>query len=217
MKHISAILLLSTFLVGCSSLLPKGGPAPRLYTLNTVKWTQDNAMSVIPVSLKIVKPQVTPGLDTERVALRQGANQIDYYADVKWAADAPSLIQSVITDNFTKTRRLKAVSNDLAPLKSDYTLVLNVTDFQMDSALQAHVAWDAKLIRAQDDTVIRNFYYDERQEAAASDMAHIATAFDVAQQHAVEKLVKDTLAVLRHEPAVTTPTQAVTTVTTHSE
>jgi ABC-type uncharacterized transport system auxiliary subunit len=81
MKHIILLCAILMILTSCSSLPPKGDPAPRLYTLNVVAAPQSKDIQSMPVGLKIVKPQVAPGLDTECIVLRQNDNQINYYAD----------------------------------------------------------------------------------------------------------------------------------------
>lgn len=206
MKHIillcGAVLMLSS----CSSILPKGEPAPRLYTLNAVSSQQSGDIQPLPVSLKIIKPQVAPGLDTERIALRQNDNQIDYYADVKWAADASTMIQSVLVENFEATHRLKAVSNDLVTLKNDYTLLVDIRDFQVDykSARQpqAHIRMTVTLVNASGNDVIRTLSYEQVEKIADENMTSITKAFDKAQQAIMQKLVPDVLAGLRSQSAV---------------
>lgn len=212
MKKI-ALLITSTFLlVGCGSLLPKGGPAPRLYTLNALavpKNADQSAREPLPVNLKVLKPQAAPGLETERIALRKNNNQIDYYADARWASDAATLLQSSLVESFEASRRLRSVSNDLVVLKSDYDVLIELRDFQADytsnQAIAAHVRLTAKLINTKTEEIVKTFPYDQIETVKGSSLNDIVLAFDKAQQVVAQKLVQDVITALPTvvEPEVT--------------
>ncbi len=201
MNKIIITLLTATALTGCASLLPKGGPAPRLYTLNaSQRAAQTETVTPVAVSLKIAKPQTAPGLDTERIALHKTANQLDYYADAKWATDTGSLIQAVMLERFETSRQVQAVSNDLVALKNDYTLFSDILDFQIDQKdgkSQAHMRLSAKLVNDTDDSIVRTLRYDEFVPVNDMELASIVAGFDQAQQVINDKLVTDIVAVLR--------------------
>jgi cholesterol transport system auxiliary component len=202
MKHIVIVSVAVLMLSGCGSVLPKGEPAPRLYTLNATAAQPETNIAVLPVSLKIMKPQIAPGLDTERVALRRNDNQLDYYADVRWAGDASTMIQSLLVENFESTKRLKSVSNDLVTLRHDYTLLTDIRDFQVNyknhNKAQARIRMTITVVKAQSDDIMRTFHYDRTEQVANEDMNSIAKAFDTAQQSIMQQLVSDVMDVLQH-------------------
>lgn len=202
MKQIMILSVALLLLTSCGSVLPKGDPAPRLYTLNAAAIKRAEAVPVLPVSLKIIRPQIAPGLDTERIALRRDHNQIDYYAGVKWASDASAMIQSVLVENFENTHRLKSVSNDLVTLKSDYTVLTDIRDFQVDykksNQPKAHIRMTVTLVNTQSDEIVRTFTYDQSEAIGDETMQAIAQGFDKAQQAIMQKLVADVLAHLKH-------------------
>lgn len=200
MKKTGFIILAALALAGCSSLLPKGGPAPRVYTLNALSVPKEPKVA-LPISLKVLKPQAAPGLETERIALRKDNNQVDYYADARWAADAPTLLQSTLVESFEASRRLRSVSNDLVVLKSDYDLLIELRDFQAEykgSQTEAvRVRLTAKLIHTASEEIIKTWPYEQVEPVKTQNMSGIVIAFDKAQQAIAQKLVSDALSQLQ--------------------
>lgn len=203
MLRTGLIILTALALGGCGSLLPKGGPAPRLYTLNALV-APKQVKEPLPISLKILKPQAAPGLETERIALRKNNNEIDYYADVRWATDAPALLQSALVESFEASHRLRSVSNDLAVLRSDYDLLIELRDFQAEykgtQTETARVRLTAKLINTASDEIIKSIPYEQVEPVKSQSINGIVAAFDRAQQAIAQKLVSDILWEVQHVP-----------------
>jgi cholesterol transport system auxiliary component len=199
MKKIIFISLL--LLAGCSSILPKGAPAPRQYTLNA-PIVHTTAAQQISVGLQILQPQATPGLESERIILRRDDNRIDYFANAKWTSNLNALVQSLLVESFDSTHRVKSVGNDLVAMNPDYSLLIEIRDFQAEyisgnPAPRAHVRLVAKLIKTNGNVMIATNNYEEKEMAASDDLSGIIRAFDTATRHAVEKIVTDTLPQLR--------------------
>jgi len=191
MRLIFTFLLALSLLTGCASILPKGPPAAKLYTLNPPQVTQ--SAKRLPVSLQVLMPQAAPGLETERIALRKDDNQIDYYADVRWASSLNAMVQSLLVESFENSHSLKAVGNDLVEMSPSHSLLIEIRDFQIEGS-QAHVRLTAKLMKADKQEIILTRSYDEKAAVDSNDMTHIMKAFDNAYQEAARKLVADMLA-----------------------
>jgi cholesterol transport system auxiliary component len=202
MKTFPAIALSLLLLSGCSSLLPKGAPAAKLYTLNPPVIAAQQT-SKIPYSVQVLIPQAAPGLDTDRIALHTKDNRIDYFADTKWAGSVPALTQALIVESFENSHRLKSVSNDLVATNHDYNLLIEVRDFQADYKESndypvIHVRMIAKIIRASDNDIISTISYNETAYANGNSLSEIIPSFEEASQKVINAIVIDTNKVLEH-------------------
>lgn len=196
------IALSAAFLIAaCGSILPKGPPAPTLYTLNPVAMeTNGDAASVIPVSLRILMPQAAPGLETQKIVLRKENNQIDYFAGIEWTGTLGALIQHELVESFDGTKQLASVSNDLVPITQNYSLLIEIQDFQIGydkSTPVGHVRLTAKLIDVAQNKILTTTTYAEDETARANTAQAVVLALDTAFQRASAKIVTDTLQTLR--------------------
>lgn len=182
-------------LAGCSSVFPKGQPAATFYTLNAPQVDVKVTKSPLPVDLQILMPQAAPGLETERIALRKD-NQIDYYKDMRWSGAVTSLVQSLLVQSFDQTHALFSVSNDLVAAKKDYSLLIDIQDFQTEyktSQPTATIRMTAKLIRSKDNAIVSTFVCAERETAKADNAREIVAAFDNSYQRTASCIVSNTI------------------------
>ncbi len=201
MKNFS-ILIIVLALTACGSILPKGAPAPTLYTLNAQYHDSGNAVKHIPVSLRILMPQGAPGLETDKIALRKADQQLDYYADARWSGTLPAVLQSKLVQIFDNAKQLDSVSNDLVAVNQDYSLLVEIQDFQIEyprNVPVAHIGLTTKLIEAQSNKIITTVIYSDKQPSTANTIQDVVKALDTAYQRVSSKIVKDTLRTLTQE------------------
>jgi len=194
MKKTFALLLTIALLSGCASLLPKGPPAAKLYTLNPAPIAQSNTPR-LPVNLQILMPQASPGLESERVAVRKDDNQIDYYAGIRWASNLNTLVQSLVVESFDNSHALKSVGNDLIAMNPTHNLLIEIRDFQVEDN-KTHVRLVVKLMKTDTQQVIMTRSYDEKAAIENNDVAHIMKSFDKAYQQAAGTMVTDIISQL---------------------
>lgn len=204
MKQIASfftlMLLLSLPLGACQSLLPKGAAPAKTFTLNAPVPEKNAAYTRNLSSIKILLPQAAPGLDSERVALRNGDNQIEYYRQIRWASNLPALVQSLLVESFDNSNAFKAVSNDLMDIHTDYNLLVDIRDFQIefkDNQPYANIRFVTKLIHNASQTITATQRYSVQTKANASDLQAIMTAFDTAYQQAATSAIRDTISRLQ--------------------
>jgi len=195
-KHFTLIVASLLLLTACGSLLPKGAPAPRQYTLNAPRNVETGAR--LPVRLQILIPQATPGLETERIVLRNTDNQVDYFADTKWTGTLTALVQSLLVESFDNSHRLESVGSDLVAINQNYNLLIEIRDFQAEyikgsSTPRAHIRLIAKLIKSDMNDVLTTVTYNETAMASGNNLQEIIPAFDEAWQKASTRIVSDTL------------------------
>lgn len=76
-------------------------------------------------------PQLYPPLDNARLALRTSEQSIDYYACAEWGDRLANLIQESIIYSLQNSGKFSSVSRPGEGLSADYTLKIDVRDFQI--------------------------------------------------------------------------------------
>ena len=78
----------------------------------------------------VPKPELPPGLDTERIALYldQG-HRLDYYADARWSARLDELLQNFLIEKVRQRLPGKIVGTPDLASSARYKLAIKVTDF----------------------------------------------------------------------------------------
>jgi cholesterol transport system auxiliary component len=137
---------------GCSDIVGPP-PAPKLYVLKPA------LSGVVPGpkvdwALSIQSPHATAGLDSERIAILRPPASLDYYAGSAWADQLPALVQSAVLEAFEASGRIAAVSRDSDGAQSDYSLGMDLRDFearydQGEGAPLAVVRLDVRLVESR--------------------------------------------------------------------
>lgn len=78
----------------------------------------------------VPKPELPPGLSTQRIALQYGKAQMDYYADARWSAGLDDLMQAVLIQAAREELKGIAVNTPAEGAAARARLVVKVTDFQ---------------------------------------------------------------------------------------
>src|SRR5438045_3786936 len=79
-------------------------------------------------ALAVLRPDVAPGLDSDRIALTQPDGSMDFYAKANYPDRLPPLVQRALMDGFESSGRIDAVAPEQAALHADYNLVIEVKD-----------------------------------------------------------------------------------------
>ena len=108
------------------------------------------------------RPDASPGLESERIALLRSEQRFDFYAASRWAAPAPDVIESVILDTLRATGSFRAVFDDTAPFAPRYGLRCTLRRFEADytkggGAPTVFVTLDCTLGRHRDRALLASF------------------------------------------------------------
>lgn len=189
-------------LAACGPLLPKGPEAPRLFSLSSDQISPDANRKYNPVSLQIQAPQATPGLDTDRISLKKGAHETDYFAGAKWTGSLPSLVQARVIDGFERSKTLRAVAGDTVPFTADYILSTDITDFQAEYQGATSVSAAAPVIRVRFVTrltrgplfeIVATETIEETEQARANNLESIVGAANKAFDRALGRVIETTV------------------------
>lgn len=197
-RMVPAVLALA--LSGCASLLPSGGPPPKLYTLTPAS---DFPTHAPPVSWQLLVdvPVSAAALDTERIALSRGPTSIDYFADAAWTDRAPLLVQGLLVQSFENSGRITAIARESLALRADYILRTELRHFEADyaggGAPTAHIQIVAKLVKMPERAIIAQRTVNAAMRASENQVPAIVAAFNGAGHQAARQIVDWTLGAAR--------------------
>jgi cholesterol transport system auxiliary component len=186
-------------LAGCGSLLETDMPAATNYVLapapaGAAMVTRSEA------DLSIGRPDLAPGLDTERIAVLKG-RQLDYYRGANWGGRTTEVIQTLLVDSFEDQRMFRSVTAEQSRIASDYVLDVSVRDFQAEyagdnAAPMVHVTILGRLVRVGDRQLVDTFAAQAQSRAADDRMSAVAAAFETAAHKVVLDLAQQTAAAI---------------------
>lgn len=197
MKTLMISILIALSLGACTSLIPKREPPPRLFTLDAPKQNVDSVKTT--ARLQIVAPQASPGLETERIALRKQSHEIDYFRGARWSGTLNAMVQSTLVEGFDLTTKLASVSNDLVAAKAGYNLLIEIRDFQIEyngDMPSAHIRLIAKLIESDGETIIKTTGYEQAEPAKSNTISDMVIAMNTAYARIAGQMIRDTLMTL---------------------
>jgi len=189
-RAVAAIVLAG--LSACTgSLLQSKTPEPQVYRLQPVV---SNAASIAyRAQLAISLPTATPGLDTTRIAVLRGANQLDYFYGARWGGTAPQVVQSFLIALLQSQQGFKSAVAETSRIDADYVLDLELRDFQAEYASgalspTAHVTLVATLINVRSRTSAGQLQASATVSADDNRLAAVVAAFQSALQKACVQL-----------------------------
>ena len=185
-------------LAGCGGLLPKPDAATNLYSLNPAPRLTASLAKRAAI-LRIDPPATVGALDNDRMALRQGLNELRYFAGARWADRMPKLMQANIVNSLQRADLFAAVLPAGGGVKADWVIESNIAEFQArylaaDGAGQPtgapviDLVMTVALRKTSGEGRPEILQIRESLEAQGTSMAAIIAAFDAVQQKAVGQI-----------------------------
>jgi cholesterol transport system auxiliary component len=196
-----AILAAAFSITACSGVFESKLAAPQAYVLRlppaTAPAAAANAGSVL-----LQRPEASPGLETDRIALLRSDHRFDFYAASRWAASAPDLVESVMIDSLRASGSFSAVFDNLSPFAPRYNLRCALRRFEADYTAggrspTVQIALDCTLGRHRDRELLANFTAHGSSVADEDRLNAVVAAFEAATATAMAELgraVADALA-----------------------
>jgi ABC-type uncharacterized transport system auxiliary subunit len=190
-------------LTSCGSVFESDLDAPQSYVLRLppapAPETNGDAGRVV-----VQRPDTSPGLESERIALVRSEQRFDFYAASRWAAPAPEVISSVMIDTLRATGTFSAVLDDSAPYAARYSLRCTLRRFEADytkgsGAPTVFVALDCTLGRRRDRELLASFTAQGSARAAEDRLNAVVAAFESATAAAMAELGRATSAAIASE------------------
>jgi cholesterol transport system auxiliary component len=191
---LTVTLLAST---GCGSLLETDLPMSTSYVLTPAP-ASPTGIARSDADLSIGRPDLAPGLDTERIAVLKG-RQLDYYRGAQWGGRMTEMVQTLLVDSFEDQQLFRSVTSEQSRVAGEYVLDVSVRDFQAEyagssDAPTAHVTILGRLIRVTDRQLVETFAATAQSKANDNRMSDVAAAFESAAHKVVLELAQKTAA-----------------------
>jgi cholesterol transport system auxiliary component len=171
---------------------PEAGP---LYVLKPKFPAAPAGGAKVAWALSILRPDMTGGLDSERIALFQPDGVMDFYAKATYPDRLAAIVQQSLLDGFEASGRIDAVAPEQAALHADYNLVTEVKDFaahysQQDGIPGVTVSITAKLTTAHGRAIVASFSSIQTGTASINSAAATVQALQLALGAAVTAIVE---------------------------
>ena len=166
------------------SQLPIGKPPPQMYTL-TPKSTYPADLPEAPWQLAIERPSAPAGLSSARIAVAREPLTLDYYAGVAWVDDASNMVQRLLIESFENSDRIVGVGRDGVSFRSDYTLKVELREFQAEyfdgaEVPTINVRINVKMVQMPQRTIMASQGFETKKRAPSNKMRDIIQTFDSA-------------------------------------
>ena len=186
---------LASLCVGCGSLLETKLPESTSYVLAPAP-ASSTGVARSEADLSIGRPDLAPGLDSERIAVLKG-RQLDYYRGAQWGGRMAEVVQTLLVDSFEDQQLFRSVTSEQSRVASEYVLDISVRDFQAEYASDgdaptAHVTILGRLIRVVDRQLVDTFAATAQSKAADNRLGPVAAAFETAAHKVVLELAQKT-------------------------
>jgi len=138
-------------------------------------------------SLAIAAPRALKSLDSERIAHRPDALELQYYAGADWVDRAPQMVQMLMIRSFQNRTRLQVTAADSPGPLPDYLLTSLLQDFQSENGA-AHVTLVASLAHGarRQSAETRIF---EATAPCGDSIASVVAGFDAAAAEVMQQLI----------------------------
>ena len=192
--RLAAIVLITALLGACGGLikLPNDGPAPGLYNL-TAPETID---ALGTKSLLLVEdPTSANGLDTTLIARRSSPNELQFFADARWAGRPSVMVQNVLVESFERAGQTVTQARGGAVAPARFELQVQIRDFQAEyfqgaTTPQVRVRLALTLVGLGPVAVVGQKVVEAKVQATSPNIDAVIAAFDQAVHDALTESVQ---------------------------
>jgi ABC-type uncharacterized transport system auxiliary subunit len=168
-----------------------GSPAPRTAAAGGPGSAAQPGL--IPADVRVLKPKLRPGLESDRIAVLYPDRHLDYFADARWSGPLGEVIQDLAVQAFRSHANLRSVNGDASVFDSPYWLEIEVTDFQAEytsaaAAPTVHVHFLVSLGRSGDRVILGRYAANAQQPAADNRLTAIVDAYAHAADAALAEI-----------------------------
>lgn len=186
----------SLALIGLPALMLAGCGAEQLasFDLAAVPTAKMRAGAIRGV-LAIAEPNADGPLDSERIVIRTGPDQLAYLAGAKWADNLPALLQSKIIASFENARLMKSVVRPGGA--SDYSLHVDVRRFEVNVTDNvARIEMSARIVSDRTGRPVAAKVFSATTPADRTADGKAAEALDAALANVLRQMVSWTAAAI---------------------
>lgn len=143
--------------------------------------------------LAVAGPSADGPLDSERIVIRTGPDQLAYLSGAKWADNLPNLLQGKIIASFENARLMKSVVRPGGA--SDYSLHVDVRRFEVDIVNNvARIELSARIVSDRTGRPVAAKVFSGAAPAERTSDGKAAEALDAALAGVLAQMVRWTAA-----------------------
>lgn len=185
------MVFVATLAACTGSLLESKVAEPQVYMLQPAAAAA--ASVAYDMQLAVSLPTATPGLDTPRIAVLRGRNQLDYFYGARWGGTAPQVVQAFLIALLQSQQGYKSTVAESSRMDADYLLDVELRDFQAEyssdtAAPVARVTLVGTLINIRTRASFGQLRASANVTAADNRLSAVVTAFQGALQQASTQL-----------------------------
>jgi cholesterol transport system auxiliary component len=193
--RLAAALVLPLALAACSSLL---NVQRTPFTIYSPQYTAERSAGT-PVDWQLVveTPLASDTLATARIVVMPSRGVIEVLPGARWSDTAPALLRGLVVRGFEASGRIVGVGSAVSGLRADYSLAIDLHDFQVeivDGSPRAAVRFQARMLDYTSNRVFAARSFAAEEAASGTDAAGAFAAFQLALNRSVAELVEWTLA-----------------------
>jgi ABC-type uncharacterized transport system auxiliary subunit len=162
----------------------------------------------VPAVLRVSRPDVQPGLDTNLIAVTRPGNELDYIAASRWGTPLPKVLSAFAVESLSRSGVFKlTVGAETGGVQGDFELLLTARHFEAaypagGGAPTARVAFDCVLTSGTPRRVIGRCDASAESPAADNRVGAIVQALEQAAQQALGSIGTTAAQLARSELAV---------------
>ena len=142
-------------------------------------------------SIVVSEPVGLQPMEADRIIVREPGGSLSFLGGGQWAYRLPRLIQTRVIQSLENTGRLRSVSRPGDKVPSDYQLVSEIREFDINSGTgEAVVDLSAKLIAEGSGRVVNARVFTARVPVAKVDPQSAAAGLDAALSQVLGDLVR---------------------------
>lgn len=186
----SSMIAACLLAAGCGSLieLPDGGPAPSLYNLTPapVVGSANSGAN----QLLIAEPSAARGLDTNRIARRPSATELQFFAGARWSQRLPRMVEGLFLEALEESGAKVTTTRAAAGIPADYRIQVEIRDFQAEyfdggQVPDIRVRLNVRIIRLGPLQIVASKSFEATIPAPGAQMPGIIDSFNRASRDVV--------------------------------
>jgi cholesterol transport system auxiliary component len=206
LRNRSLVVLAAVLMCACStsSLFDSETPVPSNYVLASLPAaTNRTETAASRADIAIGRPDVAPGLDTDRIAVLKG-RELDYFRGTRWGGSVSALVQALLVSSLQDQQLFRSVTAEQARVASDYMLDIEIRDFQAEYAAAGgaptvRVALLGRLIRIRDRELVDTLSVSATGVAVDNRLNAVVATFETVSQQVASELARNLATVVARD------------------
>ncbi len=169
------------------------GPPPAVYQLDAPASVDTEGVAQLTEQLSVEEPLTAVSLDTERIAVNVGGQELQYLSGSRWEDRAPRLVQQLLVEGFENADLFSGVARKAVGLRADYVLYGELRTFAVDvdnaARPTANIAFTLNLVWPGNARIVASKTFEASSKAKSTTAKHLVAAMNVAQQTALKQAI----------------------------